>query len=120
MQFFSVIVDASKFTSQYNRVKAYDCAMGSEEVAHAPCIEVTILYSGIPRLPRRLAAMCGRGLSIKKEGSKLQGWTCGSCYEESNNRRTRSTKHIYIYQLCFCIFSHGRVTKLWLKSRERS
>ena len=46
MQFFSVIIDASKFTSQYNRVKAYDCAMGSEAVAHASCVEVTSFILG--------------------------------------------------------------------------
>ena len=46
MQFFSVIVDASKFTSQYNRAKAYDCAMGSEAVAHASCVEVTSFIPG--------------------------------------------------------------------------
>ena len=39
--FFSVIVDTSKPTSQYNRAKAYDCAMGSEAVVHASCVEVT-------------------------------------------------------------------------------
>ena len=38
---YSVIVDASKPTSQYNRAKAYDCAMGSEAVVHASCVEVT-------------------------------------------------------------------------------
>ena len=41
LQFFSVIVDASKPTSQYNRAKDYDCAMESEAVAHASCVEVT-------------------------------------------------------------------------------
>ena len=41
LQFFSVIVDASKPTSQYNRAKAYDCAIESEAVAHASCVEVT-------------------------------------------------------------------------------
>ena len=43
--FFSVIVDASKptsrYRSQYNRAKAYDCSMESETVAHASCVEVT-------------------------------------------------------------------------------
>ena len=41
LHFFRVIVDASKPTSQYNRAKAYDCAMESEAVAHASCVEVT-------------------------------------------------------------------------------
>ena len=41
LYFFSVIVNASKPTSQYNRAKAYDCAMESEAVAHASCVEVT-------------------------------------------------------------------------------
>ena len=41
LQIFSVIVDASKPTSQYNRAKAYDCAIGIEAVAHASCVEIT-------------------------------------------------------------------------------
>ena len=41
LQFFSVIVDASKPTSQNNRAKAYDCAIEIEAVAHASCVEVT-------------------------------------------------------------------------------
>ena len=36
-----VIVNASKPTSQYNQAKAYDCAMESEAVVHASCVEVT-------------------------------------------------------------------------------
>ena len=39
--FFSVIVEASKPTLQYNRVKAYDYAMGSKAVAYTYCVEVT-------------------------------------------------------------------------------
>ena len=41
LHFLCVIVDASKPTSQYNRAKAYDCAMESEAVAHASCVKVT-------------------------------------------------------------------------------
>ena len=69
LQFFCVIVEASRPTSQYNQANAYDCAIGSEAVAHVSCVEVT-------------------------GGSKLQGWTGGSCNEESNNCRTRYTKPI--------------------------
>ena len=41
LRFFSVIVDTSKPTSQYNRAKVYDCAVESEAVVHASCVEVT-------------------------------------------------------------------------------
>ena len=42
LQLFSVIVDASKPTSQYNRANAYDCAVESEAVAHASCVEIFV------------------------------------------------------------------------------
>ena len=41
LQIFSVIVDTSKPTSQYNRAKVYDCTIESEAVEHASCVEVT-------------------------------------------------------------------------------